>query len=339
LKTDEAARLLGVSVGYVRELVKSGVLRIRGTYAVCGVPGRKGWLVSERDVLVLRDSPEVELRRQAYAVWKEVRRQKKEKPSLPKVEIRPLSERRRIRPDGFQREALGYALEGRDVLLVAPTGAGKTWVAEQVARHALERGRGFVYASPLKALSNQKYRGFTARFGADNVGIVTGDVCLNPQAPVLVVTTEIYRNKCLTSRAELDGVGWVVVDEFHLLDSDRGRAWEESVIFSPRHVTLVCLSATIPNYRDVVGWMEWAREKPVEVVVVEERPVPLRWRWTVRGKVYTEKTVKDVVLRLRRAKEEREVVRWAACRGWRSSWYDGWDDDWDDNWDDDWDDD
>lgn len=327
LKTNEAAEVLGVSVGCVRRLIKAGLLRVCGTYAIYGGRGAKGWLLSERDVLALRGSPEVELRRQAYARWKEARRRKKEKPPLPKAKVRPLLERRRIRPDAFQREALRHALEGSDVLLVAPTGAGKTWVAEQVARHALERGRGFVYASPLKALSNQKYRGFAAQFGADNVGIVTGDVSLNPQAPLLVVTTEIYRNKCLASRADLDGVDWVAIDEFHLLDSDRGRAWEESVIFSPRHVTLVCLSATVPNYQEIAGWMEWVREKPVKVVVAEKRPVPLRWRWVVRGRVYTEKTAGEIVERLRRAKKEKEAARWAARMRWRS-WGD-WDD-WDD---------
>lgn len=342
LKTNEAAQLLGVSVDYIRELVRTGVLCVRGTYAVYGGRGAKGWLVSEPEVLALKSSPEVELKRQAYARWKEARRRKREEPPLPKAEVRPLRECRRIRPDDFQQEALQHALQGDDVLLVAPTGAGKTWVAEQVARHALERGRDFVYASPLKALSNQKYRGFAARFGADSVGIVTGDVSLNPQAPVLVATTEIYRNKCLASRADLDGVGWVAIDEFHLLDSDRGRAWEESVVFSPRHVALVCLSATIPNYRDIAGWMEWVRGKPVKVVVAERRPVPLRWRWIIGSKVYTEKTAEDRVAALRRAKEEREAARWAARRKW-CSWHDDWDgewaDDWDENWEEDWEED
>lgn len=339
LKTNEAAEVLGVSVSCVRGLIKAGLLRVRGTYSIYGGRGVKGWLVSEKDVLALIDSPEVERRRAAYARWKEARRRPKAEPPLPKAKVRPLVERRRIRPDSFQLEALRHALEGSDVLVVAPTGAGKTWVAEQLARCALERGCGFVYASPLKALSNQKYSGFAARFGADSVGIVTGDISLNPQAPVLVVTTEIYRNKCLASRADLDGVKWVAIDEFHLLDSDRGRAWEESVIFSPRHVTLVCLSATIPNYRDIAGWMEWVRERPVKVVVAEKRPVPLRWRWIIRGKVYTEKTAGKKVLALRRAKEEREKARWAARVRWRS-WgdWDDWDeeDEWDefDEWED-----
>ncbi|MBC7336961.1 MAG: helix-turn-helix domain-containing protein, partial [Clostridia bacterium] len=126
---NEAAELLGVSVECIRELVRAGALRVCGTYAVYGGRGAKGWLVSEPDVLALRNSPEVELRRRAYARWKEARRRKREELPLPKAKVRPLLERRRVRPDGFQREALQHAIEGCDVLLVAPTGAGKTWVA------------------------------------------------------------------------------------------------------------------------------------------------------------------------------------------------------------------
>ncbi|MBC7105221.1 MAG: DEAD/DEAH box helicase, partial [Firmicutes bacterium] len=174
---------------------------------------------------------------------------------VPYAEVRPLKKPRRIQPDAFQRRALAAVLEGRDVLVVAPTGAGKTWVAEQVAGYALERGIRLIYASPIKALSNQKYREFAAQFGPDSAGLLTGDVSLNTDAPILVVTTEIFRNQCLESPEDLTEVRWAVLDEFHLLDSERGAAWEEAVIFAPPYIRLLCLSATVPNYEEVAGWI------------------------------------------------------------------------------------
>ncbi len=205
--------------------------------------------------------------------------------TVPYAEVRPLRKPRRINPDAFQRRALTAALEGRDVLVVAPTGAGKTWVAEQVAGYALERGVRLIYASPIKALSNQKYREFAARFGVDNAGILTGDVGINTGAPILVVTTEIFRNQCLESPEDLTEVRWAVLDEFHLLDSERGAAWEEAVIFAPPYIRLLCLSATVPNYEEVAGWIEYARGSEVEVVVEHRRPVPLAWYWFWDGRV------------------------------------------------------
>jgi ATP-dependent RNA helicase HelY len=205
--------------------------------------------------------------------------------AVPYAEVRPLRKPRRINPDAFQRRALAAALEGRDVLVVAPTGAGKTWVAEQVAGYALERGVRLIYASPIKALSNQKYREFAARFGVDNAGILTGDVGINAGAPILVVTTEIFRNQCLESPEDLTEVRWAVLDEFHLLDSERGAAWEEAVIFAPPYIRLLCLSATVPNYEEVAGWIEYARGSKVEVVVEHRRPVPLAWYWFWDGRV------------------------------------------------------
>ena len=205
--------------------------------------------------------------------------------AVPYAEVRPLKRPRRIQPDAFQRRALAAALNGRDVLVVAPTGAGKTWVAEQVAGYALERGVRLIYASPIKALSNQKYREFAARFGPDNAGILTGDVGINAGAPILVVTTEIFRNQCLESPEDLTAVRWAVLDEFHLLDSERGAAWEEAVIFAPPYIRLLCLSATVPNYEEVAGWIAYARGSEVEVVVEHRRPVPLAWYWFLDGRV------------------------------------------------------
>jgi ATP-dependent RNA helicase HelY len=212
--------------------------------------------------------------------------------------------------------------------VVAPTGAGKTWIAEQLADEAVRNGVRFIYASPLKALSNQKYRDFASAFGEERVGVVTGDVTVNPDADVVVMTTEIFRNKCLGSPQSLARVKWAVLDEFHLIDSDRGAAWEQSVVFAPGGVSLVCLSATISNHGDVAAWVRWVRGREVRTVVSERRPVPLVWRWLVGETVYTESMAARKIVSLREAKqEERSRHFWG---GRRSRWDDegeDWEDD------------
>lgn len=330
LKTPEAAKILGVPVEFVRALVRQGRLPVDATYAI--INGQKGWLVSKRNVDALCNDPLVIKKREFYRRWLEKRRDgapKKVKPPLPKAKIRPLKRKRLIKPDRFQTEAVDLALRGSDVLVVAPTGAGKTWIAEQLAKEALQNGMRFVYASPLKALSNQKYRDFTALFGEDSAGIITGDVTINPNADAVTMTTEIFRNKCVCSPVDLQNVKWAVIDEFHLLDSDRGSAWEEAVIFAPPEITLVYLSATISNYREIASWIEWARGKNLKTVVSKDRPVPLVWRWLIDGKTLTEKTAPEKIRSLQEAKEERY---------WRyGSWHDWYDEDDEDDYDDDWD--
>ncbi len=227
------------------------------------------------------------------------------------VKIRPLRAAGPIHPDPFQIRALEAALAGRDVLVAAPTGSGKTWIAEQVAEHAVGNRLEFIYASPLKALSNQKFKDFSRRFGEAAVGIITGDVSLNPHAPVLVMTTEIFRNKCVYSPQDLVRTRWVVIDEFHLLDSDRGTAWEESVIFAPQHVNLICLSATIPNCDELARWLGHVRGSAVEVVVEERRPVPLVWRWFYGTREITAKTAPALLAQLAKEKEEAGSRRWS----------------------------
>lgn len=334
LKTPEAAEILGVPVDFVRELIRGGRLAVKATYVGMGM--QKCWLVSEKDVISLRDVSLVIRRRERYSRWLEARRsaRKKTERPIPKAKVRPLKKRLRIKPDSFQIQAVDLALSGADVLVVAPTGAGKTWIAEQLARHALQSGMKFVYASPLKALSNQKYRDFAGIFGEDRAGIITGDVAVNPGADAVTMTTEIFRNKCVCSPHDLQGVRWAVIDEFHLLDSDRGSAWEESVIFAPLEMSLVYLSATVNNYREIASWIEWARNKNVEVVVSENRPVQLAWRWFVSGKVMTERTAPE---KIRALQQEKEEMYWSrhSYGGWRG--YDFWEDD--EDWDDDWEDD
>jgi superfamily II RNA helicase len=184
-----------------------------------------------------------------------------------------------FKPDPFQLAALA-ALEFEDVLVTAPTGSGKTWIAREEIRRLINTGKRAWYTSPLKALTNSKYHEFTTEFGAEQVGILTGDRKENADAPLIVGTTEIYRNQLFDSlrggtdiRADL-----VVLDEAHYLaDEDRGHVWEEAIILSPPRVRLLLLSATIGNAHEFAGWI--AEVRGVHCGVVERpgaRPVPLR---------------------------------------------------------------
>jgi superfamily II RNA helicase len=184
-----------------------------------------------------------------------------------------------FKPDSFQLEALA-ALEHEDVLVTAPTGSGKTWIAREEIRRLLAAGKRAWYTSPLKALTNSKYQEFSAEFGAAAVGILTGDRKENGDAPLIVGTTEIYRNQLFDSlrsgtniRADL-----VVLDEAHYLaDEERGHVWEEAIILSPPRVRLLLLSATIGNADEFAAWISEVRG--VRCGVVERpgaRPVPLR---------------------------------------------------------------
>lgn len=184
-----------------------------------------------------------------------------------------------FKPDPFQIDALA-ALEFDDVLVTAPTGSGKTWIAREEIRRLLEVGRRAWYTSPLKALTNSKYQEFAQEFGAERVGILTGDRKENSDAPLIVGTTEIYRNQLFDAlrggsqlRADL-----VVLDEAHYLaDEDRGHVWEEAIILSPPRVRLLLLSATIGNAAEFAAWMEEVRGVRCEVVSRPgARPVPLR---------------------------------------------------------------
>ncbi len=177
--------------------------------------------------------------------------------------------------DPFQRQALEALEGGESVLVTAPTGAGKTVVADYAAFRAMASGRKLAYTTPIKALSNQKYRQLAARYGPDYVGIVTGDTVINRPAPLLVMTTEILRNLLVVSRDPLEDIGYVVVDEVHFLsDEQRGVVWEEMLIWCPRHVRLICLSATISNAREVADWLRGIHG-PTRLIRHDERPVPL----------------------------------------------------------------
>ncbi len=179
--------------------------------------------------------------------------------------------------DRFQAEAIDYINQGFSVIVSAPTGAGKTAIAEHVISTSLEKKIGVIYTAPIKALSNQKFRDFQGQF-KDNIGILTGDVSLNPFAPVLIMTTEIFRNKILDEPQTLERYSWVIFDEIHYIDNpERGTVWEESLIFLPKHMNILGLSATIPNIKQFASWIESIHNKPVKTVIEEKRPVPLHF--------------------------------------------------------------
>jgi len=184
---------------------------------------------------------------------------------------------RSFQPDPFQLEAL-HRLERHDVIVSAPTGAGKTWIASQAIQMYLAKGLRAWYASPLKALSNSIYREFNRIFGSESCGILTGDRKENPDAPIVVGTTEILRNQLYDAmQAGTDlPADLVVLDEAHYLsDPDRGVVWEETLIYLPPRVRLLLLSATISNAHEVSDWLTQNRGVPARVVWADQRPVPL----------------------------------------------------------------
>ncbi|MCB2226481.1 MAG: DEAD/DEAH box helicase [Desulfarculaceae bacterium] len=180
-------------------------------------------------------------------------------------------------PDPFQQEAVD-TLAKQDVVVSAPTGSGKTWIAEQAIARALAAGQRAWYASPLKALSNAKLAEFGQIFGRENVGILTGDRKENLGAPLIVGTTEILRNQlydAMYKGMDLDA-GLVVLDEAHFLgDPDRGVVWEEVIIYLPVRVRLLLLSATVANAAQIARWLEFVRDEPCATVLSDQRPVPL----------------------------------------------------------------
>ncbi|MFD1211529.1 DEAD/DEAH box helicase [Arthrobacter sp. GCM10027362] len=185
--------------------------------------------------------------------------------------------------DPFQREACESVERGRGVLVAAPTGAGKTVIGEFAVYLALERGLKAFYTTPIKALSNQKYNELVHTYGTGRVGLLTGDVSVNPNADVVVMTTEVLRNMLYANSDTLADLGYVVMDEVHYLaDRFRGAVWEEVIIHLPAEVQLVSLSATVSNAEEFGAWLDTVRGD-TDVVVSEHRPVPL-WQHVMVGK-------------------------------------------------------
>lgn len=182
-------------------------------------------------------------------------------------------------PDAFQIEAL-EAIETQDVLVTAPTGSGKTWIAREEIRRLLASGKRAWYTTPLKALTNSKYQEFGAEFGVENVGILTGDRKINADAPLIIGTTEIYRNQLFDAlrQGEQVNTDFVILDEAHYLaDAERGHVWEEAIILSPPRIRLLLLSATIGNADEFAAWIGEVRGTNVRVINrAGTRPVELR---------------------------------------------------------------
>ncbi len=186
--------------------------------------------------------------------------------------------------DPFQLEAIRALDSGRSVLAAAPTGTGKTVIAEFGIQLAREQGLRCLYTSPIKALSNQKFRDWRARYG--DVGLLTGDVTEHPQGSILVMTTEVLRNMLLQSPHALDDVACVVFDEVHFLaDPERGTTWEEAILYCPKHVQLICLSATVANAGELASWISHVHRETV-LVTHFERAVPLEHYYYFEGELH-----------------------------------------------------
>ncbi len=200
--------------------------------------------------------------------------------------------------DAFQLEAIAHLAGGQSVMVAAPTGTGKTMVAEYAIWRAQQRGQRVIYTTPLKALSNQKYRDLRVLYGESAVGLVTGDIVERSSASIVIMTTEVYRNMLLEESgdrsedselavpSELADVGYIIFDELHFLsDVGRGPVWEEAIICSPPHIGLVGLSATVSNAEDLADWISRVH-RPIALVVHEERAVPLEHYYFLDGKLH-----------------------------------------------------
>lgn len=187
-------------------------------------------------------------------------------------------------PDAFQIEALNSVEQGRSVVVTAPTGSGKTLVADGSIAICVAGGRRAFYTTPIKALSNQKYNDLIVVHGPERVGLLTGDNVINGDAPIIVMTTEVLRNMIYEGSDALDHLGLVVLDEVHYLaDRHRGSVWEEVIIHLPKRIKLVCLSATVANPDEFTDWVRQRRGE-CDLVVETERPVPLTSMYMWRDK-------------------------------------------------------
>ena len=189
--------------------------------------------------------------------------------------------------------------------MAAPTGSGKTLIADYLVAMARDVQKGVIYTAPIKALSNQKFKQFRDIYGEENVGLVTGDVVRNENAPVLVMTTEIFRNILFDHSRPLDDIAYVIFDEIHYIaDEERGFVWEESLIFLPEHIRFLGLSATIANADELKNWMSTLRPEPVRTVEYRHRPVPLSHGYYAPGLGVT--TLDELDRYLKAAADRRE---------------------------------
>mmetsp|Transcript_15159 Transcript_15159/g.20006 ORF Transcript_15159/g.20006 Transcript_15159/m.20006 type:complete len:1017 (+) Transcript_15159:58-3108(+) len=195
-------------------------------------------------------------------------------PPVPEVPPKPAKEYS-YKLDPFQEQAVGYIEKGESVLVSAHTSAGKTAVAEYAIAKSLRDRQRVIYTSPIKALSNQKFRDLQEEF--TDVGLMTGDITINPSATCIIMTTEILRSMLYRGSEMMREVAWVIYDEIHYMrDKERGVVWEESIILLPHNVRYVFLSATIPNSKEFVGWIAKLHHQPCHVVYTNYRPTPLQ---------------------------------------------------------------
>ena len=184
--------------------------------------------------------------------------------------------------DDFQKQACNFITEGKSVVVCAPTGAGKTVIAQHAIHCALQSNKRVFYTTPLKALSNQKFNDFSEKYGAEKVGLLTGDSSFNRNAQIVVMTTEVFRNMLYGTNFgsvtdNLKDVKYVILDEVHYMnDEQRGTVWEESIIYCPTNVQLIALSATVANADKLTEWINTVHSK-TELVNTDFRPVPLRF--------------------------------------------------------------
>lgn len=184
--------------------------------------------------------------------------------------------------DDFQKEACQIIDNGESVVVCAPTGAGKTVIAQHAIHKALEQGCRIFYTTPLKALSNQKFYDFGEKYGTDKVGLLTGDTSINRNAQIVIMTTEVFRNMLYGTNFgavadNLKDVKYVVLDEVHYMnDEQRGTVWEESIIYCPTNIQIIALSATVANCQELTDWINTVHSK-TKLVNTDFRPVPLRF--------------------------------------------------------------
>lgn len=188
--------------------------------------------------------------------------------------------------DPFQKQAIEYAHQDNSLIVSAPTGAGKTLIAEYIIEDCMKRNKGVIYTAPIKALSNQKFRDFSHQY-PKQTGIVTGDVSINRNAPILIMTTEIFRNAILIEPENFAHRDWVIFDEIHYLDDiERGTVWEETIILLPAHMRMLALSATLPNLKEFTGWLNSIHKFPIKAIIEETRPVPLHFFFQCNDEIF-----------------------------------------------------
>lgn len=194
--------------------------------------------------------------------------------------------------DDFQEEAINHIKDGKSVVVCAPTGAGKTCIAEAAIQLAIENNKRIFYTTPLKALSNQKYYDFSKKYGTDKTGLLTGDTSINRNAQIVIMTTEVFRNMLYGTtfgsvKDNLQDVKYVVLDEVHYMnDESRGTVWEESIIYCPVNIQIIALSATVQNSAQLTEWINTVHSD-TKHVYTDFRPVPLRFYYYDSSKPHT----------------------------------------------------